>query len=1491
MAEGGEERYGEMAAPDRPLPLNSKRLLAAHVRQLARTLELPTTASANEIRQMIDGKLTEMGREPPNVQVVVQRELGGTLRARLYLQDESGVFMESEPAPEPHSHGNAEESDEELSDQGEEPEEVGALKRALKRATEENAMLAAEVSELKGGLQKQKDRVKELWKLNCEQLAEHDSMITAKDEEIASLRARLEGLVVEGHSPGGRSPSTRGRPLVPLDHPPSHEGSIAMDHGSPATGHRPPLTRRGKAPPVDSFTGENPEVRIDDWLPALERASTWNGWSEEERLMQLAGHLRGRALQEWNLLGEGDKETYAEATQALRSRLDPGGRALAAQDFRHTVQGETEGVADFIRRLERTFRIAYGRDNMSSETRDTLLHSQLQEGLRYDLMKGPAVSGAQAYKELCLAAKNEEKRLAGLKKRQHYQKPMLSSMQHPRKPVDRNGGDRTTQRRMPPRQQMSTPSETRQCYVCNKPGHLARDCKMSKTESKGRPAPNRLRPASTKQVQAKGDAAVSQERVNPMEFLYSSDSEEESKVRIVRVTDGGSISQCARLQVQGVPVFGIIDSGADITIMGGELFKKVAAAARLKKRDFKKPDKVPRTYDQQPFTLDGRMDLDVTFGERTMRTPVYLKMDAHDQLLLSEGVCRQLGIISYHPDVQAWRGGRKQPPAEQKDAAKDKEAKVPTVRVKLLQSVQLLPHQAVVAQVQLDSSHCRTEPLLLERSAQTEEDTGLQIEDALLQPSTNGRAQLVLSNPLGFTQSANQGLELGTAIPATVVHPDLCDPTVQQCDQATPLSKSHEPEAKINRVTVEERRAMLMERVEEPDLPDKEKRMLLGFLADHHEAFCLEENERGETDLVQFEIETNDAAPKKLPVRRMPFTVRQEVARQLKRMQETDVIQPSNSPWASPVVLVRKKDGTHRFCVDYRELNSVTRADTFPLPRIDDLLDQLGESVYFSTLDLATGYWQIRVHPDSQEKTAFVTPQGLYEFKVMPFGLTNAPAVFQRLMQRVLMGLNPEEGPDFVAVYIDDILIFSRTLEEHIEHLRLVFDRLVEAGLKLKPAKCHFIRKEVEYLGHIITPQGLKTNPKLVTAVQGFPVPRNVQEVRRFLGMSSYYRRFIPRFSKVAQPLHALTRKGAEFLWNDDCHSAFESLKQRLISSPVLAYPAFTKPFTLETDASIQGLGAVLSQKQEDGKSHPVAYASRALSAPERNYSITELETLAVVWAISHFHTYLYGNCVTVYTDHSAVKAVLQTPNPTGKHARWWTKVYGSGVKEVNIIYRSGKTNLSADALSRSPQAPPPAGSDDNEIQVAAVTSHSDKETSIQSLLQLEPGRESNHPNESVSFASEQRKDPHVKEIIQFLEKGELPHDPTRARKIAVQGPLFTLVDDVLFYLDPKHNDRRRAVVPEHIRGRVMEENHRGAMGGHFSGNRLYNTLARHWWWEGMYSDALHYSRNCPECAIVSGGGRQHRPPLHPIPVQRPFQIIGVHRYQFKANALNPNIL
>ena len=256
------------------------------------------------------------------------------------------------------------------------------------------------------------------------------------------------------------------------------------------------------------------------------------------------------------------------------------------------------------------------------------------------------------------------------------------------------------------------------------------------------------------------------------------------------------------------------------------------------------------------------------------------------------------------------------------------------------------------------------------------------------------------------------------------------------------------------------------------------------------------------------------------------------------------MIQPSNSPWTSPVVLVWKKDGSHRFCVDYHGLNAVTSA-TY---RIDVLLDQLGKSKYFSTLDLASGFWQIRMHPESQKKTVFVTPQALFKFRVIPFGLTNAPAVFQHLMQWVVSPLNPTPGPDFVSVYMDDILVFSQTLEDHLEHLQKVFVRLCEVGLKLKPTKCNFVHTEFEYLGHLITPGGLKTNPRLTSAVRGFPIPQNAQDVRCFLGLTLYYRRFV----------HKFTRKEASFEWTPKCHSVFDDLKEKLTTSPV---PPYTRLF------------------------------------------------------------------------------------------------------------------------------------------------------------------------------------------------------------------------------------------------------------------------------------------------------------------------------------------
>ena len=611
------------------------------------------------------------------------------------------------------------------------------------------------------------------------------------------------------------------------------------------------------------------------------------------------------------------------------------------------------------------------------------------------------------------------------------------------------------------------------------------------------------------------------------------------------------------------------------------------------------------------------------------------------------------------------------------------------------------------------------------------------------------------------------------------------------------------------------------------------------------------------------DIDTGNAVPKCQPTRRTPFAAREEISRQLTQMQEQGVIQPSCSPWASPVVLVRKKDGSLRFCVDYRGINSVTKPDQFPLPRIDDLLDQLGHCKYFSTLDLAAGYWQVQMSPSSREKTAFTTHKGLYEFNVMPFGLRNAPAIFQRIMQHILMSIYPQTGPTFVSAYLDDIIIFSENFDDHLLHLRQVIQCFADTGLKFKPSKCHFICQEVEYLGHLITPSGILPNPVRVSAVQRFPEPSSVKEVRQFVGLTSYYRRFIKGFARIAQPLHNLTQKGACFSWSEQCQAAFQQLKNCLTNSPVLCYPTFNQSFILETDASQQGLGAVLSQEQADGKLHPVAYASRALSPAEKRYAITDLETLAVVWAVTHFHAYLYGHDVLVYTDHSAVRAVLETPSASGKHARWCSKLFSSGLRSIKIVYRPGKENTNADALSRCPVAAPHVDVvGEHSVQISQL--ESSNAPTITELLDVDPATLGIPQN--IDLACEQMKDSSVNEMIQFLTNGTLPDDPQHSRKIAAQAPSFTIVDNILYYLDSAtKKDRKRCVVPSHLRQQVMEEYHSGPLSGHFSGEKLYKTLVHRWWWQGMYTDVLNHCSSCPVCHCSPfWQSQQTTSPTHP---------------------------
>ena len=406
------------------------------------------------------------------------------------------------------------------------------------------------------------------------------------------------------------------------------------------------------------------------------------------------------------------------------------------------------------------------------------------------------------------------------------------------------------------------------------------------------------------------------------------------------------------------------------------------------------------------------------------------------------------------------------------------------------------------------------------------------------------------------------------------------------------------------------------------DLSSEERERFQDLLCSYADVFASSTTDYGRTSWLRHCIDTGNAVPIRQPVRCLPPQRRDNVRQLIGEMLEKGVVERSISPWASPIVLVRKRDGTMRFCVDYRKVNSITCKDAYPLPRIDATLDTLAGSQWFSTLYLLSDYWQVEVEETDREKTAFCTTEGLFQFRVMPFGLCNAPATFQRLMDLVLAGLQWSR----CLVYIDDVIIVGKSFQEHLRNLQEVLQRLREAGLKLKPSKCIFFQSSVKYLGHVVSREGVMADPDKVRKVATWPVPTSTKETQSFLGFASYYRRFIRDFAEIAKPLHRLTEKTAPFNWTVECQAAFQELRQRLTSAPILAHPDFSQQFILDTDASDIGMGAVLSQVDREGRERAIAYGSRLLSKAERRYCVTRRELLAVVTFTRHFRPYLVDN-------------------------------------------------------------------------------------------------------------------------------------------------------------------------------------------------------------------------------------------------------------------------
>jgi hypothetical protein len=427
---------------------------------------------------------------------------------------------------------------------------------------------------------------------------------------------------------------------------------------------------------------------------------------------------------------------------------------------------------------------------------------------------------------------------------------------------------------------------------------------------------------------------------------------------------------------------------------------------------------------------------------------------------------------------------------------------------------------------------------------------------------------------------------------------------------------------------------------------------------------------------VEHHINTGDAVPIMLRRRRHAVKENEAIDDNLDEILKDGVVEEGSGAWGFPVVLVKKKDGTVRFCIDYRALNAVTMKDVYPLPRVDETLEAVFDSRRFTSLDLHAGYWQLAVAQEDRPKTAFTTRRGLFQFYRMPSGLCNAPSTFQRLMACGLRGLT------WVCclVYLDDVIIFSKSsVSRHVVELVVVLARLSAAGLSLKASKYSFAATKMEYRGHDLTTEGIQPTTRLVKAVADFPRPTDAAGVRRLVALAGYYRRFMPSFGARMSPMTTLLRKTSEWKWESEQEEAFQWAKALLSRKPVLIYPDYRLPFKLTTDASNAGLGAVLSQDQGHGD-QPVAYASKVNNPTVAKYSISELECLAVVWAVRLFRSHLYGRKFVIVTDHVELKWLMTCKEPAGRLHRWALTLQEF---DFEVVYRPGRENSVADVLSR----------------------------------------------------------------------------------------------------------------------------------------------------------------------------------------------------------------
>ena len=689
-------------------------------------------------------------------------------------------------------------------------------------------------------------------------------------------------------------------------------------------------------------------------------------------------------------------------------------------------------------------------------------------------------------------------------------------------------------------------------------------------------------------------------------------------------------------------------------------------------------------------------------------------------------------------------------------------------------------------------------------------------------------------------------------------------------------------------------------------LNEDQKVHLRTFLIDYADVFSEGDFDIGRTPLVKHKIVTKDAIPVKQAPRKQHPAARAAADEIVDDLLKRNLIRKSDSPWSSPIVMCKKKDGSYRLCIDYRATNAVTVKDAYPLPRIDETLDSLSNAKWFSSTDLASGYWQVEMDEDSKSKTAFCTKKGLFEWNVMPFGLSNACATFQRLMESVLSEMR------FTAclVYIDDVVLHGSSFTEMLNRLIQFAECMRRAQLKLKPKKCFLFQKSITFLGHVVDENGKRTDPKKVEAVKNWPTPTNKKGLRSFLGLCSYYRQYIKDFANVAKPLSALTSVNAVFQWSDECQNAFNTLKEKMVSSPILGYPKGNGKFILDTDASDFGIGGVLSQLQ-DGKEVVLAYGSRTMTSEELNYCVTRKELLAVVHHIQLFEPYLIGQQFEVRTDHASLKYLHRFKAQNGQLARWLDFLQQF---DFQIVTRPGTSHGNADGLSRIDHncggkkcycqqfadleyEPPIIMETKKYVDVSVQTQCSESSIKQAQASSIDKGKVQEVSDTPIVRAvsifpywtiedmkKDQLSDPDIGPVLQFLQKGEskpiwkdVSHLSANSKLLLNEWERLELKNDLLYRKWTQKDGKTfwfQLVLPFTHRKTALEQIHDSVSCGHTGINKTLNKMRARFFFPGMSSYVERWVKTCTACQQRKGPRPKAKNPMQAYTVGVPCERV-----------------